>query len=358
MDAPAPLNINNYDNNNQKNNKLKITENLFYNNQNYNLKIFKSDDNQNLIIKIESNDIENSDYYYQINYKLQDLYSLNRFFRQFDTIDEVLNAIENNKKIINEKEKNLKVYNISIENSNFILNINLYLMSGEIQLLKIQLNKTKLTDKEIIIKLKEYIKYIKGIPGVNDLIEFYKNRGKEIFYPKSNIIKKIEDFNFIYQELCKKLNKKELKFVQKYNVLKDGDSATKFHEKCDNIGPNLSIIKTKENIIFGGFTMNNWSPYINNKKDDLAFVFNLQNKKIYNIKKGDNSIYCSKGLLINFHNGNGKLSTLVVTDNCLKNSSNTCCKNDSSYQNFTIDYELNNGNQNFNVSEMEIYEII
>ena len=33
MDAPAPLNINNYDNNNQKNNKSKITENLSYNNQ-------------------------------------------------------------------------------------------------------------------------------------------------------------------------------------------------------------------------------------------------------------------------------------------------------------------------------------
>ena len=305
MDAPAPLNINNKDNNIQKDNIIKITENLSYNNQKYNLKIFKSDDNQNLIMKIESYDIENSDYYYQINYKLQDLYSLNKFFRQFDTIDEVLNAIENNKKIINEKEKALKVYNISIEKVKFILNINLYLMSGEIQLLKIQLNKTKLTDKEIVIKLKEYIKYIKGIPGVNELIESYKNRGKEIFYPKSNIIKKIEDFNFIYQELCKKLYKNELKFVQKFNVLKDGDSATKFHEKCDNIGPNLSIIKTKENIIFGGFTMNNWSPYINNKKDDLAFVFNLQNKKIYNIKKGYNSIYCNKDLLIDFNQGTG-----------------------------------------------------
>ena len=357
MDAPTPLNINN-DDNNRKDYKLKITENLSYNNQKYNLKILKSVDNQNLIMKIESNDIENSDYYYQINYKLQDLYSLNKFFRQFDTIDEVLNAIENNKKLINEKEKNLKVYNISIENSKFYLNINLYLMSGEIQLLKIQLNKTKLTDKELIIKLKEYIKYIKGIPGVNELIESYKNRGKEIFYPKSNIIQKIEDFNFIYQELCKKLYKNKLKFIQIFNVLKDGDSATKFHEKCDNIGPNLSIIKTKENIIFGGFTMNNWSENsFFTKKDDLAFVFKLQNKKIYNIKKGENSIYCNKGNLINFHNAKGGYSTLYVINNCLSKRSNTCCKNDSSYQNFTIDYELNNGNQFFIVSEMEIYEI-
>ena len=355
MNAPAPLNIYYNYNNNQNYNKFKITENLSYYNQKYNLKIFKSDDNQNLIMKIESNDIENSDYYYQINYKLQDLYSLNKFFRQFDTIDEVLNAIENNKKIINEKVNFLQVYNISIENFIFILNINLYLMSGEIQLLKIQLNKIKLTDNEIIIKLKKYIKYIKRIPGVNELIEPYDT--DEIFYPKSNIIKKIEDFNFIYQELCQKLYKNELKFVQKFNVLKDGDSATKFHEKCDNIGPNLSIIKTKENIIFGGFTMNNWSGNDIYKKDDLAFVFNLQNKKIYNIKRGENFIYCHKDNLIVFHNCKGNYFTLYVSNNCLWNPSNTCSNNDSSFQNFTIDYELNNGNQFFYVSEMEIYEI-
>jgi hypothetical protein len=101
--------------------------------------------------------------------------------------------------------------------------------------------------------------------------------------------------------------------------------------------------------------MNNWSGNSINKKDDLAFVFNLQNKKIYNIKKGENSIFCSKWFLINFYNGKGGSSSLVVTDK--RKNSNTCCKNDSSYQNFTIDYELNNGKQFFNVLEMEIYEI-
>lgn len=123
-----------------------------------------------------------------------------------------------------------------------------------------ELNKTKQNEKIIIENLKEYIKYIKGIPGVYDLIKSYEN-GSNIFYPKkSNIISKIEDFKFIYDALCKKLNKSKIIFNQKFNILKDGKRAKQFHENCDNIGPNLTIIKAEENIIFGGFTMRNWKP--------------------------------------------------------------------------------------------------
>ena len=136
-----------------------------------------------------------------------------------------------------------------------------------------------------------------------------------VFYPeKSNIISKIEDFKFIYDAQCKKLNKSKIIFNQKFNILKDGKGAEQFHEKSDNIGPNLIIIKTKENIIFGGFTMRNWKPAPICKKDDLAFIFNLQKKKIYNIKKGENVI---KGVLdhvVNFWNGKSEYSSLVVTD--------------------------------------------
>ena len=113
----------------------------------------------------------------------------------------------------------------------------------------------------------------------------------------------MDDFQFIYKELCKKLNKEKITLIQKFNVLKDGDSATKFHEKCDNIGPNLTIIKTKKNIIMGGFTTRNWKCEKESKKDDLAFIFNFNNKKIFNIKKGENAITSRKDQLINFWNG-------------------------------------------------------
>ena len=40
----------------------------------------------------------------------------------------------------------------------------------------------------------------------------------------------------------------------------------------------------------GGFTTRNWEYEEKSKKDDLAFIFNFNNKKIFNIKKGENAI--------------------------------------------------------------------
>ena len=132
--------------------------------------------------------------------------------------------------------------------------------------------------------------------------------------------------------------------MQKFSASKDGDSTATFHEKCDNIGSNLTIIKTEENIILGGFNVNNWSPVIGNTKtDDLAFAFNIQKKKIYNIEKGEKSIYGSNNILIDFVNGKDGYSTLWVDNNCLDSQCITCQTN-SSYQGFSIDYELSNGN--------------
>ena len=49
---------------------------------------------------------------------------------------------------------------------------------------------------------------------------------------------------------------------------------------------------------------------------------------------------------------------MVLVDKCFNIDSNTCPMKDSSYINFVKDYELNNGNPKFQVSEFELYEII
>ena len=340
-------------------NTSKKTEKVLYNNKEYLLNIIISYDKKYLIIKIESSEIENSDSYFEIRYNIQDLYSLNKYFRQFDTIYEVVKALENNQKIIREK-LNLQPYALYMNNSDMYLSLHLYLMTGETQIINIKLNSIRKTEKEINEDLKAYIQFIKSIPGVNELIiNFNKNNNHFIFEPRSNIIQRDEDFNFIYQELSKRLNKTEIKLVQRFNVLRDGDTSKLFHLKCNNIGPNLSIIKTKENIIFGGFTMNNWSTEIKQKKDDLSFIFHFQNKKIYEIKKGQFSIWCDNGSLINFYNGKGGASTLRVNDVCLSNEySNTCKISDTSFKGFCNDFELNNRKQCFSVFEFEIYEVV
>ena len=93
------------------------------------------------------------------------------------------------------------------------------------------------------------------------------------------------------------------------------------------------------------------------KKDDLSFLFSVKNRKIYNIKKVEKSTCCKNDVTINFFNGTSSYPTLCIPDHFFETQSNTCEKNDTSYKDFTTDYELNNGNQYFFVSEMEIYQV-
>lgn len=271
---------------------------------------------------IDSKDIDKVDFYYEIKFELKDLYSLNKYFRQFDSIEEVIESLKNNENLINEKT-NLKTYEISYNNSFMILKLNIYLLSGKVQLINIKLMQKKLEDKIIINKLKEYIRYIKSIPEINEIIYNYEldSNKKLIFLEMSKIIPKLSDFKFIEKELFKNFNKNKIKLILKFSALKDGDTVQQFHNKCDNIGPNLSIVKTKENLIFGGFTMNNWSGLEINKKDNLSFIFNFQNRKIYHIKQGENAIYCDNNSLINFYRGRG-CSTLRVSNNFLSDTQN------------------------------------
>ena len=57
---------------------------------------------------------------------------------------------------------------------------------------------------------------------------------------------------------------------------------------------------------------------------------------------------------MDLNNGKGRYGIIYIGGNL---SGNTAQISDTSYQNFSIDYELNNGEQYFNVSEMEVYEI-
>ena len=57
-----------------------------------------------------------------------------------------------------------------------------------------------------------------------------------------------------------------------------GFSAKSFHNKCDQAEKTLTIIKTTENYIFGGYTEQNWSGKKVDKFDPNAFIFSFINK--------------------------------------------------------------------------------
>ena len=94
--------------------------------------------------------------------------------------------------------------------------------------------------------------------------------------------------------LCGFSREQKLKLL--YRATVDGFSATNFHSKCDGQSNTLTIIKSTNGNVFGGFTTKPWSQngvWIN---DPDAFIFSLINSKKtpmkFYCKLAQNAIYC------------------------------------------------------------------
>ena len=75
---------------------------------------------------------------------------------------------------------------------------------------------------------------------------------------------------------------KPKKFTLLINSRIDGDSGATLVEKCKGKTPTLVVIKTTKDIIFGGYTTQEWKGC---KKDEKAFVYSLKTRKKYKIKE-------------------------------------------------------------------------
>ena len=102
------------------------------------------------------------------------------------------------------------------------------------------------------------------------------------------------DLDFIKSAIESIMNNKIKKIKKLYQATVDGDDPSIFHSKCDNISNTLTVIKSKGNRKFGGFTRQVWDKSSGFKKDEKAFLFSLDKKKIYKIKSGkeDKAIWC------------------------------------------------------------------
>ena len=150
-----------------------------------------------------------------------------------------------------------------------------------------------------------------------------------------------------------------------YRGSRDGFEASKFHSKCDSSSGTLTIIKTSNGNIFGGFTTENWSGYYSSKTDSSAFIFSLINKYNYPVKLnntlgGSNAIYSDPSYGPTFGGGH---------DFYISGQSNI---NTNSYSSLGYSYQLPftnftygstaaqsflAGSYNFQTLEIEVYSI-
>ncbi len=86
-----------------------------------------------------------------------------------------------------------------------------------------------------------------------------------------------------------------------YKATSDGFAAVDFHEKCDSAEQTLTIIKSTNGNVFGGYANVAWSSDQKPYQDNAAFIFSLVNKEKKPLKikvtPGEtNAIYCGKSL--------------------------------------------------------------
>ncbi|CAF1123514.1 unnamed protein product [Adineta ricciae] len=62
-----------------------------------------------------------------------------------------------------------------------------------------------------------------------------------------------------------------------YSASRDGYTAKAFHQICDSCWPTMTVIRSKNGFIFGGFTTVAWSSTTQYRADALAFLFTLKN---------------------------------------------------------------------------------
>lgn len=99
----------------------------------------------------------------------------------------------------------------------------------------------------------------------------------------------------VLTQLCKF---DDQKWTLIYRASRDGFESKNFHLKCDTLHNTISIIKSSNGNIFGGFTSAAWS--INNEyaDDPFAFIFSVVNEKcepfLIPCLESADAIYCSE----------------------------------------------------------------
>ena len=199
----------------------------------------------------------------------------------------------------------------------------------------------------------EFLGNIKSFGKISNIDISSKNF--DIFSNSSIILNDIKSQNSIINWIIEKTNKKVTKFDLIFKMSKDGSLSKDFHKACDNQGPTLIIIKSKNNRIFGGFTPLSWKDKGGNQydKSNQTFLFSLNLMKKYDMKNENRFVikYASYGP--NFGDWDIKLDENLKEGVTYANSN---C-------NFLSDnnLELTGGkgnNKSFEVEEFEVYKVI
>ena len=252
-------------------------------------------------------------------------------------------------------KKSSKSFSISSKKKPIILLLSLLFIFALFIILNINIsnNKSQPVSKNLK-KLSEVPNKIKLVPYISP------NRVEGIldnlFYPyHSDIIRTIDEFEFLRDTL----GKVELRMILNSNV--HGDFAKDFHERA-NYKHLLILIETIQGNRFGGYTSDNFVPMTVGlistsvdiqKYDNVAFLFNLDTKKIYDINedKVEAALNCDEYYTLSFGEKDLIIWDYFLTKGGVSNFPDY-------YGKGAKPLELTNGEQNFEINSVEVYQVL
>ena len=295
----------------------------------------------------------------KLDMTISDIYnSIKDLNTKTDSLANITKKLETENNDLNTKTKNLmanvsKISSISTQYNN--TNQNYPSLSGNTQQKKVSKN------------------YYHTMENQNQLLKnqagFYNRTNPNMLTdPKSYFNSKIanyDDIIFLLDRLKAIHPKiKDVSFTLVYRASEDGDRAADFHQKCDKIGPNVVLIKTKRGNIFGGFTLKNWEhmprdidvnrPNLGSaSRDSKAFGFSVNNQKIYNNERPTEfAIWCNRNYGPTFKN-----NLFQIFDCCMKKGGYCSIRSNSHFGGQQYDYEISGGESRFRVEDLEVFEV-
>lgn len=174
----------------------------------------------------------------------------------------------------------------------------------------------------------------------------------------SKILNDREDLDLIALGLVlgdlEKLKTLKVGYKLIYRASSHGDTVKMFHKRCDNIKGTLTVIKTKEGLVFGGYCSTCWESGDELIKEDLnSFVFSINLSKIYFVSKNNEpSILCDR------NKGPSFIGMFTVNDNMLNVKSDINPWGTQRYSGESSLYEINGGEPSFIIDEIEVFQVL
>ena len=229
--------------------------------------------------------------------------------------EEIYNLKEKNKEL-NEKLKNItkELEKYKKENKNDLNKINEDIKNN---------NKNIIKNKEDIEKNQKYINNYGIIFNLNnkifnELSDSLEYITKYNILIDSNIIQNNFELAQINNGIKHQLNKNIKRINLLYRCSVDGDSISEYHNKCDKHNNLLFLVETSENRKFGGYTSLYYCQSGGYKTDNNAFIFSLNNKENYYIKKGKKAICLdNRGPVFGQNGTNGSEFHIMNSNPCL-----------------------------------------